>query len=333
MTARQDGNGRAREGGTPLESVGGSGVGGRQGGDFQSGRELGEGADATSRVPTGERRRGRRLPVVLTEGELEALLCQVTSTTSTTGLRNRTMLAVMAGAGLRVSEVCDLRGYDADLARGELRVNEGKGGKDRVVPVDGETRGWLAAWGERRKALGLNGRDPLFVGLRTRTAEGYQGLGVSFVQKLVGRLAKAAGIEKAVSPHTLRHTYATRLLDRGFTIREVQMLLGHASIQTTQIYTHVHPEALRAKVQGEEAGVRRQASGVRNGDGNGCNAEAQRTAVESAENGEVGERLGRFLSGLTAEQRKALGKLLEGEGFNAETRRTAAESAEQGGAG
>jgi integrase/recombinase XerD len=235
------------------------------------------------------------LPVVLSEAELEALLGQVTSTKSVTGLRNRTMLAVMAGAGLRVSELVNLRGHDVDLARGEIRVNQGKGGKDRVVPVDGETRGWLVAWDERRRTLGLNGRAPVFVGLRTRTAEGYQAIGVSFVQKLVAKLAVAAGIGKAVSPHTLRHTYATRLLDRGFTIREVQMLLGHANIQTTQLYTHVHPEALRAKVQG-------------NGEG------GNHRDTESTENGGegLGKALAGFLAGLTGEQRRALGKALEG---------------------
>ncbi len=196
---------------------------------------------------TGKNGVGRlRLPETLTAAELEALLAQV-YTTSTTGLRNRTMLQVLAGAGLRVSEVVKLRGVDVDLEAGTLRVNQGKGGKDRVVPVDGETRGWLAAWGEKRKALGLNGRGPFFFGLRT----GYQALTTRYVQGLVARLAEAAEIAKHVSPHTFRHTYATRLLDRGFTIREVQTLLGHADVSTTMIYTHVSPEALRQKIQAE----------------------------------------------------------------------------------
>ena len=96
----------------------------------------------------------RRLPETRTAAELEALLGKV-YTTSTTGLRNRALLQVLAGAGLWVSEVVNLRGVDVDLEAGTLPVNLGKGGKDRVVPVDGATRGWLAAWAERRKALGF----------------------------------------------------------------------------------------------------------------------------------------------------------------------------------
>ncbi len=200
--------------------------------------------------------RGKRLPVVLTADEETALLGTV-RTGSTTGLRNRAMLAVMLGAGLRVSEVCHLRGTDVDPQRGEVRVNQGKGGKDRVVPVNAETRGWLAAWAEKRKALGLNGRDPFFVGLREGPTgrgdrEHGQGLGVRYVQTLVARLAEAAGIEKQVTPHTLRHTYATRRLNEGFHLREVQTLLGHSNVSTTQVYTHVSPDDLRAKVQAHD---------------------------------------------------------------------------------
>ena len=101
------------------------------------------------------KRTSKRLPVALTPAEVEALLATV-RTGSTTGLRNRAMLAVMLGAGLRVSEVVNLRGVDVDLQRGEIRVNLGKGGKDRVVPVNGETVAWLQAWAEKRKALGLD---------------------------------------------------------------------------------------------------------------------------------------------------------------------------------
>lgn len=202
-------------------------------------------------------RTAKRLPVVLTQDEEQALLATI-NTRSTTGLRNRTILAVMLGAGLRVSEVVNLRGVDVDLQQGEVRVNLGKGGKDRVVPVNSETVAWLRAWAEKRKAMGLNGKAPFFVGLREGPTghgdrERGQGLGVRYVQALVGRLATGAGLAKRVTPHTLRHTYATRRLNEGFNIREVQALLGHSNVATTQVYTHVSPDELRAKVQAQDA--------------------------------------------------------------------------------
>ncbi len=199
-------------------------------------------------------RNSKRLPVTLTAAETEALLAQL-NPQSTTGLRNRAMLAAMLGAGLRVSEVVALMPADVDFTRGELRVNLGKNGKDRVVPVDTETLGWLRAWSEKRKVQELDGRRRLFCAIR-RTALGSRPgrpITVRTVQALVTRLAREARIEKQVTPHVLRHTYATRLLDSGLNIREVQMLLGHSDVSTTMIYTHVNPAALRAKIQGQPA--------------------------------------------------------------------------------
>ncbi|MCD6360936.1 MAG: tyrosine-type recombinase/integrase [Armatimonadetes bacterium] len=188
--------------------------------------------------------RAKKLPVVLTDAEVDALLARI-SPKSDTGLRNRAMLQAMLGGGLRVSEVIALMPADIDLDRGMIRVNRGKGAKDRVVPVDSETLGWLRAWAERRKRLGLNARSPFFCSKRNRGRP----LTPRYVQWLVSRLAQAAGIEKKVTPHVLRHTYATRMLRRGLDLREVQELLGHANVATTQIYTHVDPEALRRKIQ------------------------------------------------------------------------------------
>ena len=199
-----------------------------------------------------KRRRQKRLPTVLTEAEVEALLAQV-NPRSTTGLRNRAMLQVMLGAGLRVSEVVALMPRDVDLEEGMIRVNNGKGGRDRVVPVDQGTAGWLQAWAEKRVALRLNGRRRFFCAVRRTPLGSEPGrpITVRTVQVLVSRLAKKAGIDKQVTPHVLRHTYATRLLDGGFTIREVQELLGHSDVSTTMVYTHVNPAALRAKIQGK----------------------------------------------------------------------------------
>lgn len=208
--------------------------------------------------------RRKRLPVALSQQEVDALIGQV-NPKCTTGLRNRAMLAAMLGAGLRVSELVKLRPSDVDLAAGQIRVNMGKGGVDRVVPVADDTTAWFRAWQEKRRALGCKRGEPFFTTVRARgkyhligtdktcDAKGCQGLHVRYVQMLIKRLGKKAGIEKAVTPHVLRHTCATRWLQGGLDIREVQQLLGHASVTTTQIYTHVDPAAIRAKVQGHSA--------------------------------------------------------------------------------
>lgn len=208
----------------------------------------------TASKSTKQARRSKRLPDTLTKEETQALIAQV-HTSSATGLRNRAMLAAMLGAGLRVSEVVGLYPADIDFGEGTLRVNDGKGGRDRVIPVDAETLAHLRAWAEKRKTLGVNGRQPFFCRIRTnagaKVLAAGEGISTRTVQALVTGLGKKAGLEKAVHPHLLRHTYATGLLDHGFTIREVQELLGHSDVSTTMIYTHVNPAALKAKVQGQ----------------------------------------------------------------------------------
>mgnify|MGYP000972053892 CR=1 FL=1 len=189
----------------------------------------------------------KRLPKVLTTDELNALRAACPRR-SATGLRNRAMVEAMAGAGLRVSEVVALRPKDIDWTKGTIRVNQGKGNKDRVIPVTAETLAHLQAWASKREGLGFNGHRPFFLGLRT----GGDALSTRAVQDMVANLAARAGIEHC-TPHTLRHTYATGSLADGLTIREVQDLLGHSSVATTQVYLHVDPEALRAKVQGRGA--------------------------------------------------------------------------------
>ena len=188
----------------------------------------------------GTRKAGRRLPVVLEEGEIEALR-KVPNTRCATGLRNRAMIEAMYGAGLRVSEVVNLRPGDIRWRDGILEVHQGKGARDRNVPVNAETLGWLQAWKERRP-----GRSRYFF----CTVQGRQ-ISPRYIQAMVKRLAVRAGLERTekVTPHTLRHSYATHLLNSGFTIREVQELLGHSSVTTTQIYTHVRPSDLAAKIQ------------------------------------------------------------------------------------
>jgi len=203
-----------------------------------------------------KRKRRKRLPVTLTEAEEAALLAQV-NTKSATGLRNRALLAVMLGAGLRVGEAVALRPSDIDYSTGQIFVEDGKGGKDRVVPVDAETLAHIRAWAEKRTALGFNGHRPLFCRLR-RQGFGEGGVGSPMstdnVQALVTRLARAAGIEKRVTPHVLRHTYACKLLRRpGAVLTDVQLALGHDHLSTTAIYLHAEPERLRRVVQGQDA--------------------------------------------------------------------------------
>jgi len=182
----------------------------------------------------------KRLPTVLEKAEAEALLDQP-NTSCPTGLRNRAILEVLYRAGLRNAEARHLRPGDIRWQDGVIEVRGGKGGKDRVVPIDSETIGWLTAWkGKRPK-----GSRYFFTTLQGRV------LSARYLQTLIKRLAHKAGIERAdqVTPHVLRHSYATHLLNDGFTIREVQQLLGHSSIQTTQIYTHVSPGDLAEKIQ------------------------------------------------------------------------------------
>ena len=200
-------------------------------------------ADAADTVgPAG--RRGKRLPVTLTAAEVDAL--RAACTRSATGLRNRAMIEAMLGAGLRVSEVVALMPRDIDWQAGTVCVSGGK--SDRVVPVSDDTLAHLQVWQARRAELKLSGQQPFFGGIRT----GGRRMSVQNVQAALKKLAARAGIQQRVSPHVLRHTYATRALDSGLTIREVQSLLGHSDVSTTMIYAHVNPEALRCKIQGDE---------------------------------------------------------------------------------
>jgi len=196
------------------------------------------GADPTEQVETP--RQTRRLPLFLTLDEVEELL-EAPKDTTPAGLRDRAMLHVLYATGLRVSELVGLSVNSVQLDAGYL-VARGKGDKERLVPLGrravAEVRAWL---GRGRPAL-LKGRPSraLFVGPRG-TALTRQG-----VWKLLRRHALAAGIRKRLSPHKLRHSFATHLVERGADLRLVQAMLGHADLATTQIYTHVDGRRLRA---------------------------------------------------------------------------------------
>lgn len=185
-----------------------------------------------------------RIPKTLTEAQVEALLA-APDTSEALGIRDRTMLELMYASGLRVSELVELRVLNVGLNEGVLRVM-GKGSKERLVPF-GEVAGvWLQRYlGQARgELLGGKQTQDLFVTVRGSKA----GSAMTRVMfwGLVKRYALQAGIRAPISPHTLRHAFATHLLNHGADLRSVQMLLGHADISTTTIYTHVARERLAA---------------------------------------------------------------------------------------
>jgi integrase/recombinase XerD len=185
------------------------------------------------------RRPPARLPRALGTAEIGTLLAQPADA-ERRGLRDRALLELLYACGLRVSEAIGLRGAQVDLSAGFVTVL-GKGGKERVVPLGRPARAALEAYLTQARPRLLRGRASPFVFL----GPGGRPLTRQAVWKLVRRRALAAGLGRRVSPHTLRHTFATHLLSGGADLRIVQTLLGHADIGTTQIYTHVAPGRLR----------------------------------------------------------------------------------------
>jgi integrase/recombinase XerC len=156
-------------------------------------------------------------------------------------LRNRALVELLYGAGLRVGEISALNVRDVDLHRGDVRVS-GKGGKERVVPLPSAARDALGAYLAHRRSPGLLAQ-PLFTALRPRR-DGPRRLGVRDIRRILGARARRAGISGRVHPHRMRHSYATHLLDMGADLREIQELLGHVSLSTTEKYTAVSAERL-----------------------------------------------------------------------------------------
>lgn len=194
-------------------------------------------ADPTLRIDTPKL--PRPLPKTLTETDVEGLLA-APALDRPLGLRDRTMLEVLYASGLRVSELVTLKVPQVSRDMGVVRVM-GKGSKERLVPLGEEALSWIERYlKEARPALlGDKTSDALFVTTRaavmTRQAFWH----------LLKRYALQAGLNKPISPHTLRHAFATHLLNHGADLRVVQLLLGHADISTTQIYTHVAQERMK----------------------------------------------------------------------------------------
>lgn len=175
----------------------------------------------------------RNLPVVLTFEEVEALL-DAPKTDNESGARDKAMLETMYATGLRVSELCALSLGDIDPENRLIKVREGKGKKERSVPISLFALEWLENYIEEYRVKNKGRRQKtVFLNLRG------QGISRNYFFLQVKKYAKEAGIEVSVSPHTLRHCFATHLLENGAELRTVQEMLGHAHLSTTQIYTHV----------------------------------------------------------------------------------------------
>lgn len=181
-----------------------------------------------------------RVPKTLSEAQVEALL-QAPDLQTALGQRDRAMLELMYASGLRVSELVGLKLFRIGMNEGVLRVL-GKGDKERLVPFGEEARHWLTNYLSQARPIILQGRSSEDVFVTQR------GVAMSRVMfwLLVKKYALRAGISAPLSPHTLRHAFATHLLNHGADLRAVQMLLGHADISTTTIYTHVARERLKA---------------------------------------------------------------------------------------
>jgi len=176
---------------------------------------------------------GRPLPDTLSEEDVEALL-NAPDVKTVLGLRDRAMLELLYATGLRVSELVKLREYQVNLRQGVLRVT-GKGQKERLVPMGEVAIDWLQRYLREARSTVFQGQEDeaLFVTSRKK------GMTRQAFWHLIKRYARQAGIRAHLSPHTLRHAFATHLLNHGADLRVVQMLLGHSNISTTQIYTHV----------------------------------------------------------------------------------------------
>ena len=185
--------------------------------------------DLVMRIPYG--RRERHLPVVLSVDELVALLAAIGS------LRDRVLLTVLYSAGIRLGEVCRLRVEDIDSSRMLLRIRQGKGHKDRFAPLSPTALDLLRQWWRATHPAGLlfpNKNDPS------------RPICPDTVQRAVKVAARKAGITKRISPRTLRHSFATHLMEQGTSMRIIQVLLGHAHSRTTETYTHVSPAQARS---------------------------------------------------------------------------------------
>ncbi|MBR5655754.1 MAG: site-specific tyrosine recombinase XerD [Prevotella sp.] len=187
-------------------------------------------------------RLGEHLPEVLSTEEVDQLEDSIDLSTSE-GHRNRAIIEVLFSCGLRVSELVNLKYSDLYLEEGYIRVL-GKGSKERLVPISERAIHELANWKSVRNLMVIRPGEEDYVFLNRRGAH----LTRTMILIMIKRQAEAAGIQKTISPHTLRHSFATALLEGGADLRVIQALLGHESIGTTEIYTHIDTSTLRNEI-------------------------------------------------------------------------------------
>lgn len=182
------------------------------------------------------------LPDVLTVEEINAMVAQI-DLSSNEGHRNRAIIEMLYGSGLRVSELVNLQLSNMYRQEGYMLI-QGKGSKQRLVPISPEAEKWFQFWMEDRAHLDIK---PQFKDIAFLNRYGRQ-LTRAMIFTIIKRLTAAAGIRKTISPHTLRHSFATHLLQNGADLRIIQQLLGHENITTTEIYTHVDIQDLRQAI-------------------------------------------------------------------------------------
>lgn len=187
-------------------------------------------------------RLGEHLPEVLTTAEVDQLEGCI-DLSKPEGLRNRAIIEVLFSCGLRVSELTHLRLSDLFLDEGYIRVM-GKGSKERLVPISNRAVHELQLWFYDRNLMTIKAGEEDYVFLNRRGAH----LTRTMILIMVKRQAEAAGIQKTISPHTLRHSFATALLEGGADLRVIQAMLGHEDIGTTEIYTHIDTTTLREEI-------------------------------------------------------------------------------------
>ena len=187
---------------------------------------------------------GVHLPEVLSVEEIDRLIAAIRLDTKE-GQRNRAMIEVLYSCGLRVSELCNLKLSDLYLDEGFIKV-KGKGSKERLVPISPKAVKELRLYFMDRnlQTIPPEYEDYVFITVR----RGTRNIGRIMVFHLIKQLAEAAGIDKSISPHTLRHSFATHLLEGGANLRAIQAMLGHESIATTEIYTHIDRSRLREEI-------------------------------------------------------------------------------------
>ena len=194
--------------------------------------------------------RGRKIPEVLTQEEQKSLI-SIPNKRYPSGQRNKTLIKLMLDTGLRRAEVINLKWADVDLMTGKLMVRNGKGAKDRSLWIGNGLLEELKGWRERQAGI-VKGAEYVF----TSISKGKEGnsLDAQYVYDLIKRLAKKAGITKKISPHTLRHSFATDLYRETKNIRLVQKALGHSDLGSTMIYTHIVDDELEGALKGFRSG-------------------------------------------------------------------------------